>query len=455
MDMSEESNQLENGGKIGASEGSSSSSADTILSNESESGFFGRIWRIFSTLPNGIFAISLFGLFLGMSTTMVYSQLTLFLSNELHITISKVAFIDGLVEFCSFLTRIVAGFISDFTKDRKLLLFVGCGITLFARPMVAFAHSAFMVLGIQTVERIGNGLQATPRDALIADLSDRTRRGRSFGFSRSMKTFGALLGTPIAICIMYFTADNFRTVFLCAVIPVILAIICLLSVKTHKLGEKSEKKRENPFKRKYLKSLDIAFWKLLALALIFELGHFTEHLFPAYINRFLPTTVCGVVSMCVSIGQVLLAFPIGYLADKYGKGKFIRVCMMFMICANLIFIAAPYLPTFGSCKVSTPVMAIAIGALLWGGQLSAIQGLFLTLISEQVHFSLRATAMGVYYCAVGAAYFIASWIGGNIWERFGSHFTFGYSISFSVLALLLSGFLLPKKYLATSHEKGN
>lgn len=450
MHVSEESDQLGNSGGIGASEVDSSSLAGKeILEGE----------KSFSALPSGIFAISLFGLFLGMSTTMVYSQLTLFLSNELHITISKVAFIDGLVEFCSFLTRIVAGFISDFTRDRKLLLFVGCGVTLLARPMIAFAHSAFMVLGIQTFERIGNGLQATPRDALIADLSDRARRGRSFGFSRSMKTFGALLGTPIAICIMYLTADNFRTVFLCAVVPVILAIICLVSVKTHRLGAKTEQKRENPFKKKYLKSLDGAFWKLLALALVFELGHFTEHLFPAYVSNFLPTTFCGVISMCVSVGQVLLAFPIGYLADKYGKGKFIRVCMLFMVCANLAFISAPYLPdqalSIGICKIPVPVIAIAAGALLWGGQLSAIQGLFLTLISEQVHFSLRATAMGVYYCAVGAAYFIASWIGGNIWEHLGSHFTFAYSISFSVLALLLSGFLLPRKYLFVSLEKGN
>ena len=402
-----------------------------------------KIFDIFSTLPNGVFAVSLFGLFLGMSTTMVYSQLTLFLSNELHITISKVALIDGLVEFSSFLTRIVSGFISDFMRDRKLMLFIGCGITLIARPLLVFAHSSLMVFGIQTFERIGNGLQATPRDALIADLSGRSSRGRSFGFSRSMKTFGALLGTPIAIGIMYLTTDNFRVVFLCATVPVVLSIICLTTIKNKKTENISEQKRENPFKKKYLKSLDGAFWKLLALAVLFELGHFTEHLFPLYINRFLPTTVCGVVSMCVSVGQVLLAFPIGYMADKFGKGKFIRVCMCLMIGANLMFLSAEH--------VSYPVLLIALGALMWGGQLSAIQGLFLTLISEQVHFNLRATAMGVYYCSVGAAYFVASWTCGHIWECLGSQYAFFYSIAFSVTALLFSTKLLPVKY-ATKDE---
>lgn len=434
MSVSGETEQLSKGGVVETSEGLSSQNCANSV--------FRGIGRMFSTLPSGIFAVSLFGLFLGMSTTMVYSQLTLFLANELHVAISKVAFIDGLVEFCSFLTRIVAGFISDLTRDRKLLLFVGCGITLLARPLIVFAQSSFMVLGIQAFERIGNGLQATPRDALIADLSSRAQRGRSFGFSRSMKTFGALLGTPIAIGIMYLTSDNFRTVFLCATVPVILSIICLVSVKTSNMEERSIQKRENPFKRKYLKSLDRSYWKLLALSLIFELSHFTEHLFPLYINKFLPTTVCGVVNMCVSVGQVLLAFPIGYFADKYGKGKFIRVCMLFMIGANLLFIAASHLPC--------PVFFIASGAFLWGGQLASIQGLFLSLISEQVHFSLRATAMGVYYCAVGGAYFIASCICGRIWERFGVQSAFLYSISFATIALLLSGKLLPSRYLSSA-----
>lgn len=60
-----------------------------------------------------------------------------------------------------------------------------------------------------------------------------------------MKTFGALLGTPIAIGIMYLTSDNFRTVFLCATVPVILSIICLVSVKTSNMEERSIQKRES------------------------------------------------------------------------------------------------------------------------------------------------------------------------------------------------------------------
>lgn len=396
------------------------------------------------SLPKGIFAVSLFGFFLGMSTTMVYSQLSLFLANELHATVTKVAFIDGIVEFLSFLTRVFSGYISDLLRERKLILLLGCMITLVARPLMSMAHSAMIILGIQSLERVGNGLQATPRDALIADLSPKNMRARAFGFTRSLKTFGALIGTPIAIAIMAISSNNFRLVFLLAVVPVIFAIICLVSIKDSRKNDQqnpnqeTKQKRENPFKHKYLKSLDWAFWKVLVLAIIFEMGHFTEHLLPLYMNKFAATKISSTTSLFISLGQVILAFPVGYLADKYGRGLFIKFCMCLMIMANLLFLSAGFVD-------GGQMLLIIAGSFLWGGQMTAIQGLFLSLISEQVHFNLRATAMGVYYCAIGIAYLVASCVGGQIWDSFGCSYIFVYSICFSCFALCACKFCLPKR----------
>ncbi|MDR2645674.1 MAG: MFS transporter [Holosporaceae bacterium] len=392
-------------------------------------------------LPRGVFAISLFGLFLGLSTTMVYSQLGLFLKNELGASASDVSSLDGIVEFLSFLMRIFSGPVSDFLRERKMILYVGCFITLFARSLLSFAGSWWMILFVQSSERLGNGIQATPRDALIADLSPSEFRGRAFGFSRSLKTVGSFLGTLIAIQIMLFTSGNYRIVFGCAVIPVIVAIFCLSNVKTHReisgLPQKKEK-CENPFKKKYLKSLDKVFWKIILLALVCEMGHFSEHLFPIYANEFLSTNISGSVSMFVSMGQVALCFPIGILADKYGKGKLIAVCIVLMILANIFFISARFVSAL-------PIANVYLGAFLWGGQMTASQGLYLSLICERVDFHLRATAMGIYSLMLGIAYLTASFICGSIWDKWGSSYAFLYSMSFSIFALSLLNILLPRK----------
>ena len=414
--------------------------------------FMSPLFSAFSSLPKGIFSVSLFGLFLGISTTMVYSQLSLFLKYELHASELKIALIDGVVEFIAYAMRVFSGVISDYLRNRKLLLLAGCTVTLLMKPLFAIAQSAFMVFVAQAMERVGNGLQAVPRDALIADLSPKETLGQSFGFSRSFKTAGSLLGTCIAILIMWLTCNNFRLVFLCSAIAVLVSIFYLSKVKAKeeiygKAGQTTDDKNaapfikkpkiENPFQKKYLQSMDRSFWKMITLAAIFELGHFSEHLLPIYGRTFVSITMAGSVGMFISIGQIFCSFPIGLYADRLGKGKFIKICMLMMIAANLLFISAEYI---GS------IFPVYAAAFLWGGQMTAVQGLFLSIITERIDSHLRGTAIGLYYCSIGTSYLIASAIAGDIWNEVGSFYAFIYSIVFCLISLSLFRVLLPKKY---------
>ncbi|MDR1551477.1 MAG: MFS transporter [Holosporaceae bacterium] len=394
-------------------------------------------------LPNGIFAVSLFGLFLGTSTTMVYSQFSLFLKNELGLSTADVTLLDGIVESLSFIVRAFSGPVSDFLRERKMILYAGCFITLFARSFMSIANSWWGVLLLQSSERIGNGVQATPRDALIADLSPSEFRGRAFGFSRSMKTIGSLLGTLIAMRIMLMTHDDYRVVFGYAVIPVIIAIFFLSKIRNSQEINKAtsspqqiKKKTEYPFQRRYLRSLDHTYWKILLLAFISEMAHFSEHAFPIYANQFISTALSGSSGSFISLGQVLLSFPIGFLADRYGRRRLICTCIMLMILANTFFISAPYVK-------QCPIVCVYAGAFLWGAQTTAVQGLFLSIICERVDVHLRATAIGIYFFMLGLAYLLASYAGGRIWDMFGSHYTFLYSMFFSSSALCVFNFLIP------------
>jgi MFS family permease len=384
------------------------------------------------------------------------------MKNELHLSESTISSIDGIVECLAYIIRIFSGMISDYFMDRKVILIFGCIITFFMKPFFAFANSSIDILFAQSVERIGNGLQASPRDALITDLSDKQTRGRSFGFSKSFKTTGSLLGTVIAIVIMYFSNNNFRLVFMCSTIMVAIAMLCLFKIKTPKDVEAESKsgkvnltyvdatkKIENPFKMKYLKSLDLFFWKMIVFACIFELGHFSESLFPIYANQFLSTTTSGSISMFVSLGQVMCSLPIGLYADKLGKRRFIKLCIFMMMAANILFISGNYLINHINMSDGWNVFLVSIisgsAAFLWGGQMTAIQGLFLAIISEKVDMHLRGTAIGIYYTAIGLSFAAASYIAGGIWHEKGCSWSFAYSMVFCVLAITLFKLLLPKK----------
>jgi MFS family permease len=72
----------------------------------------------------------------------------------------------------------------------------------------------------------------------------------------------------------------------------------------------------------------------------YEAGHFSEHLLPLYANKFLSNTFAGTAGMFVSIGQVLFSVPIGIWADKFGKGRFIILCILMIVLANVLFLTA-------------------------------------------------------------------------------------------------------------------
>ncbi|MDR2794517.1 MAG: MFS transporter [Holosporaceae bacterium] len=401
--------------------------------------FFYRIFSTFNSLPQGIFAVSLFGLFLGAATTMVYSNLGLFMKNELHASEATISSIDGIVESIAYIVRIFSGAVSDYFCNRKAILIIGCAISLLTKPLFAIANSSLMILFAQSIERIGNGIQAVPRDSLIADLSSKEKRGQSFGFSRSLKTIGSALGTVLGMWIMFLSCNNYRVVFFCSTFAVAIAIALLYKVKTPqelretKKENTSPKKMENPFQKKYLRSLDVHFWKLLTLAFVFEMGHFSESLFPIFAHEFTSLGTASSASIFISIGQVACSYPIGLYADRLGKAKFIKICILMMIAANLFFLTA------------NSIVNIYIGAFLWGGQMTAVQGLFLSLITERVDSHLRGTAIGVYYCTIGLSFFLSSIFAGNIWTSYGHDFAFLYSICFCCLALFIFNILLPKK----------
>ncbi len=383
-----------------------------------------------------IIFISLFGLFLGASTTMIYSQLSLFMKHVLHMKVSNIAILDGIVELISYATRVFAGVISDSISNRKIFLLIGSLITLSMKPVFALAQNAVHIFIAQSVERIGNGLQASPRDALVAELSDPTERATVFGFNKCLKTIGALVGVPVAVSILYITHNNYRVLFAFATIAVALGIFCL--VKTR---EKIEEQRNvnknvlstwNIFNKDYLRQLDVGFWKLMLLAVLCEAGHFSEHLLPLYANNFLSETFAGTVAMFISIGQVLFAIPVGIAADRFGKGRFIVVCIFMMIAANISFLMAD------------SIYYVYCGCVLWGAQITSIQGLFLSIISEKVPAKLRATAIGIYYCGIGVSYLLASTVAGGLWNSYGSRYAFIYSIGMLAISSLMFPVLYSK-----------
>ena len=75
--------------------------------------------------------------------------------------------------------------------------------------------------------------------------------------------------------------------------------------------------------------------------------------------------------------------------------------------------------------------------LLYSLYYALTEGVGRALITDLVPMSLRATALGTYATATGAALLPASLVAGALWDRIGPWAPFGFGAAMAALAVLL------------------
>ena len=148
-----------------------------------------------------------------VSSEMIYSLVPIFLSSVLGVNKSIIGLIEGIAESTASMLKMLAGWLSDKLGRRKELMVFGYGVSTLSRPLLAVSAGWGMVLGSRFVDRFGKGVRTAPRDAIIADSTEKERLGRSFGFHRAMDQFGAVLGPAIAFLVLSLRPGGYRTVF--------------------------------------------------------------------------------------------------------------------------------------------------------------------------------------------------------------------------------------------------
>jgi MFS family permease len=403
--------------------------------------------------------LSLVGLLINVSTTMIYSNLPMYMKNVLGASAKTTAFIDGLVEFISYLTRIASGVISDFMQNRKKVLVFGYGLAVLSKPLYLLASNVLVIFIAQAINRFSNGTIASPRDALVGDVTSEKRRGASYGFMRSMKTIGSVFGAFFGMGILYTlsanyhnpSASDFMTVFMIATMPAFISMILLIlfvkEPKTHResVGNAVMERKDSTQKKtsylKNLKKLSTPFWMILCVAITFEMAHFSESLLTWRANDVgLPQALGPIVMVTMNIGQFLVAYPLGYLSDRYNRRMILIIGFVFMIFANLLM-------GFG-----TNIFLVMLGIFFWGAQMSTTVSIFLSLISDVVDKEVRGTAFGVFYFVTGLSYLASSTLAGHLWDAFGPSYSFFASIGFASLAILLAFFVLAPKPLSSNQN---
>ncbi|MDR1334655.1 MAG: MFS transporter [Holosporaceae bacterium] len=382
---------------------------------------------------NNLIVIAVSMLFLGMSTRMLYSHLALYLKFELHASLIQISLIEGCVEFLSYLVRVLFGLISDYFFTRKIWILSGCAVVLLIKPFFVLLNGVGEIMCAAFVDRFGTGMQICPRDALTAECSAKNQYSTAFGFVKSLKTIGSIVGVMLAVAIMYFSGENYRMLFLCSTVPALLSLLAVTAIRPDKSTTKTTlqmNNQKNPRQRigvflTSLRHFNRDFFILLISAGICRMGFFGESLLVLRASDITFNNFAALTTLFVGVGQIIFAYPMGIWADKTNKTHIIGISLVISIVAHI------------SMMLCDNIYTLFVGIFFSSGQQAVIQTLFLSIISSNVGNDLRATAFGIFHCTMGAAYLIGTGVCGLLCEGWGYAGAFLYCIIVNCYGLLL------------------
>lgn len=364
-------------------------------------------------LSRNVIALGAVSLLTDASTEIVYPLLPLFLA-----TIGAgplfVGLVESVAETTASLLKLVAGWVSDRLRRRKAITLLGYGLSSATRPIMALATAPWHVLLVRFADRVGKGFRGAPRDALIADSTHPSIRGKAFGFHRAMDHAGAVVGPLVAFALLRtlfrdegenVSRNTFRLVFWAATVPATLAVFALAFFVREISPSGGANAR--PL-RLSLKPFSGSFKGFLATLILFTLGNSSD------MFLILRAKDLGVATTWIPILWVVLHF-VKSLGSTPGSAWSDRVGRKTAIQTGWVIYALVYA---GFAFAGAAWQAWALFAV-YGVYFALTEGSEKALVADLVPSELRSTAYGVYGFAVGIAALPASVLMGFLWEQAG------------------------------------
>ncbi|MGQ0764320.1 MAG: MFS transporter [Gemmatimonadota bacterium] len=373
-------------------------------------------------LPRAVLALSAVSFFTDVSSEMIYPLIPVFLAGTLGASARLVGIIEGTAEAVAAILRYYSGRWSDRLASRKPLVVIGYGISSLARPLMGVAQSGLQVLAIRVSDRIGKGIRSSPRDALIADVTDESRRGRAFGFHRGADHAGALVGPLVAFALLTWLGFTVRGVFLAAAVPAALAMVVLVLGlrETPRQPARPVASAGQPGPEGQTGS---AFTRYLIALAIFTLGNSTD----AFL--LLRAGELGVAASLLPLLWSLLHLvkastaPLGgIVSDHVGRKP--------LIVGGWLVYGVVYLG-FGVASEAWHVWALFA---LYGTYFGLTEGVEKALVADMVPAAVRGRAFGLYNMTIGLAVLPAALIFGAIWDATDARTAFTFGAAMAVVA---------------------
>ncbi|MEW1589087.1 MFS transporter [Micromonospora vinacea] len=390
--------------------------------------------RRLALVSGNVVALGTVSLITDVSAEMVAAVLPLYLVLGLHLSPVAFGVLDGVHTGATALLRVVGGFAADRFRRRKLIAGIGYTLSAVAKLGLLLAGRSIPAIGaVIAVDRIGKGVRSAPRDALITLSTPPEALGRAFGVHRAMDSVGAFLGPLAAFAVLLVVGQSYDAVFVTSFCIAALAVVVLvLFVRERPPGEAANGKtadgtavdgktvdgtavdgsgdptvsvreafgllRGGPARRLVLAAA------MLGLATIGD--GFVYLLLQRREDlglRWFPLLAVG-----TSLAYLLLAAPLGILADRIGR--------LPVVIGGYTALGATYLLLAGPVD-GWPLIALTLA--LYGAFYAATDGVLIALAGPVLPARLRTTGIALVQTGQALAYLVSSVLFGLAWQAWG------------------------------------
>lgn len=376
------------------------------------------------SLPRTIWLLGLVSLVNDSASDMIYPLVPLYLASVLMAGPKALGLIEGLAEALGSVLKLFAGVLADRLRRMRGWVIAGYALSGLVRPLIALSTSWLGVLACRFGDRVGKGLRAAPRDALLTLSVAPNQRGLAFGLHRAMDNLGAVIGPLIAAGLLGL-GFSLREVFFWAIVPALLVVVLTLFIHEPERAALKAK----PF-RWDLSDQPRALRRYLLVLALFTLGN-SSNMFLLLRARELGLSeaqvpliwalVCGIAA--------LAGPPLSALSDRIDRRRLIVVGWTVYAVFYLAFGLLPAQPW-----------------LLWpmfagyGLFLAATEGAEKALVADLVPGDQAGTAFGWYNLVTGVLLLPASLLFGWLWSDVTPLAAFAFGSACALCAALLLAF---------------
>ncbi|MFB9435673.1 MFS transporter [Streptomyces showdoensis] len=358
-----------------------------------------------------VLALGTVSLITDVSAEMVTAVLPLYLVLGLQLSPLAYGALDGLNTGATALLRVVGGYVADRVSRRKAVAGAGYGLSALAKLGLVAAGGSVTALGlVLTADRAGKGLRTAPRDALITLSTPEHALGRAFGVHRAMDSLGAFAGPLAALAVLTAAAQSFEAVFVTSFCVAALGVlVLLLFVRDHRTARPPTGTVSPRAVGRLLREAPVR--RLVGAACLLGLATVGDGFVYLLLQRreSLSLGWFPLLAVGTSLSYLLLAAPLGALADRIGR--------LPVMLGGYGVLAVVYLLLHG--PLDGPALLVTV-LFLYGLFYASTEGVLMALAGPVLPERLRTTGIALVQSGQALAYLGSSVLFGLAWQAWGA-----------------------------------